>query len=156
MPVAPRVASVSLSDPPAGRVMRQCTLPRTARLLKPGDFAALRTASRRLNARHFIAEFAPNNRAGCRLGQAVSRRVSKRAVDRNRIKRLVRDSYAMPEVEYAQIAMLKKRLAALGREARKSELLRGGIAALAAFNDDELKAVMGRIERIKTGRPAKK
>ena len=73
--------------------MRQCTLPRTARLLKPGDFAALRTASRRLNARHFIAEFAPNNRAGCRLGQAVSRRVSKRAVDRNRIKRLVRDSY---------------------------------------------------------------
>lgn len=70
--------------------------------------------------------------------------------------RLVRDSYAMPEVEYAQIAMLKKRLAALGREARKSELLRGGIAALAAFNDDELKAVMGRIERIKTGRPAKK
>ena len=73
--------------------MRQCTLPRTARLLKPGDFAALRTASRRLNARHFIAEFAPNNRAGCRLGQAVSRRVSKRAVDRNRIKRLVRESY---------------------------------------------------------------
>ena len=70
--------------------------------------------------------------------------------------RLVRDSYAMPEIEYAQISLLKKRLAALGREVKKSELLRGGIAALAAFNDDELKAVMGRIERIKTGRPAKK
>lgn len=70
--------------------------------------------------------------------------------------RLVRDSYAMPEIEYAQIALLKKRLAALGRETKKSELLRGGIAALAAFNDDELKNVMGRIERIKTGRPAKK
>lgn len=73
--------------------MRLCTLPRTARLLKPGDFAALRSTSRRLNARHFIAEFAPNHLAGCRLGQAVSRRVSKRAVDRNRIKRLVRESY---------------------------------------------------------------
>src|SRR5574343_621619 len=40
-------------------------------------------------------------------------------------------------------------------EVKKSELLRGGIAVLAALNDAELKAVMGRIERIKTGRPAK-
>lgn len=69
--------------------------------------------------------------------------------------RLVRDSYAMPEAEYAKIAELKKRMTALGSEAKKSELLRGGIALLAALNDAELKAVMARIERIKTGRPAK-
>jgi hypothetical protein len=69
--------------------------------------------------------------------------------------KLVRDSYAMPETEYAQINVLKKRLSALGNEAKKSELLRGGIAALAALNDADLKAVMGRVERIKTGRPAK-
>jgi hypothetical protein len=69
--------------------------------------------------------------------------------------KLVRDSYAMPEAEYAKIAELKKRLAALGSEAKKSELLRGGIALLAALNDAELKAVMGRVERIKTGRPNK-
>ncbi|TAH45228.1 MAG: ribonuclease P protein component [Gammaproteobacteria bacterium] len=86
--------------------MRQCTLPRTARLLKPGDFAALRNSSRRLHARHFIAEFAPNNRAGCRLGQAVSRRVSKRAVDRNRIKRLVRDSYRQIRLQLPAIDIL--------------------------------------------------
>jgi type IV secretory pathway VirB10-like protein len=69
--------------------------------------------------------------------------------------KLVRDSYAMPEAEYAKIAELKKRMAALGSEAKKSELLRGGIALLAALNDAELKAVMARIERIKTGRPSK-
>lgn len=69
--------------------------------------------------------------------------------------KLVRDSYAMPEAEYARIGELKKRLAALGAEVKKSELLRGGIAVLAALNDAELKAVMGRVERIKTGRPAK-
>ncbi len=69
--------------------------------------------------------------------------------------KLVRDSYAMPETEYARIGELKKRLAALGSEVKKSELLRGGIALLAALNDAELKAVMGRIERIKTGRPSK-
>jgi len=69
--------------------------------------------------------------------------------------KLVRDSYAMPEAEYARISELKKRMSALGNEVKKSELLRGGIAALAALNDAELKAVMGRVERIKTGRPAK-
>ncbi|HJV94057.1 MAG TPA: hypothetical protein VJ572_11295 [Azonexus sp.] len=69
--------------------------------------------------------------------------------------KLVRDSFAMPEAEYARIGELKKRLAALGAEAKKSELLRGGIAVLAALNDAELQAVMGRVERIKTGRPNK-
>jgi len=70
--------------------------------------------------------------------------------------RLVRDSYAMPEAEYAQIPALKKRLAGLGSEVKKSELLRAGIAVLAALGDAELQAVLARVERIKTGRPAKK
>lgn len=69
--------------------------------------------------------------------------------------KLVRDSYAMPETEYARIGELKKRLAVLGRDVKKSELLRGGIALLAALNDTELQAVMARVERIKTGRPNK-
>ena len=69
--------------------------------------------------------------------------------------KLVRDSYAMPEMEHGRIAELKKRLADLGSEVKKSELLRGGIALLAALNDTELKAVMDRVERIKTGRPVK-
>jgi len=70
--------------------------------------------------------------------------------------KLVRDSYAMPEAEYAQIAVLKKRMSGLGGEVKKSELLRAGVAVLAALNDAELQAVMGRVERIKTGRPSKK
>ena len=69
--------------------------------------------------------------------------------------KLVRDCFAMPEPEYARIAEVKKRLSGLGYEAKKSEVLRGGIAVLAALNDAELKAVMTRIDRIKTGRPAK-
>jgi len=74
---------------------------------------------------------------------------------RQKKPKLVRDSFAMPEAEYAQIAGLKKRLAGLQRETKKSELLRAGVMLLAALNDAELVAVMGRVERIKTGRPAK-
>lgn len=86
--------------------VRQYTLPRAARLLKAGDFAALRGHSRRLSVRHFIAEFSPNEQATCRLGQAVSRRVSKRAVDRNRIKRLVRESYRLVRADLPLVDIL--------------------------------------------------
>lgn len=72
-----------------------------------------------------------------------------------RKQKLVRDSYAMPEAEYGRIGELKKRMAALGCEVKKSELLRGGLAALAALDDTALKAMMAKVERIKTGRPAK-
>ena len=70
--------------------------------------------------------------------------------------KLVRDSYAMPEAEYSRIAELKKRLAGLGHDAKKSELLRAGIAQLATLDDRALLAVVQRVERIKTGRPPRK
>ncbi|MFV0370044.1 MAG: hypothetical protein ACK5JI_00160 [Azonexus sp.] len=70
--------------------------------------------------------------------------------------KLIRDSYAMPEAEYAQIALLKQRLLEMGEAVKKSELLRAGLAQLAALDDAGLQAAMAGVERIKTGRPAKK
>lgn len=69
--------------------------------------------------------------------------------------KLVRDSFTMPEDEYAQIAELKKRLLAKGMISKKSELLRAGVALLADLGDAELAAAMKKVEVIKTGRPAK-
>ena len=82
----------------------------------------------------------------------VMKQEATKAAKAKKVK-LVRDSYAMPDNE--QIGVLKKRLSGLGSDVKKSELLRGGIAVLAALSDAELKAAMGRVERIKTGRPAK-
>lgn len=68
-------------------------LPRDARLRRAGDFAALRHASGRLGGRCFSVRYRPNGLAHARLGLAISKRVSKRAVERNRIKRLLRESF---------------------------------------------------------------
>ena len=70
--------------------------------------------------------------------------------------KLIRDSYAMPEAEYAQIAQLKQRLLELGETVKKSELLRAGLAQLTPLDDAALQAAIAGVERIKTGRPAKK
>jgi ribonuclease P protein component len=74
--------------------MTRATFPRAARLLTPADFARLRGISRRIGSASFAAEVAPAAASDhARLGLAVSRRVSKRAVRRNRIKRIARDSF---------------------------------------------------------------
>ena len=69
--------------------------------------------------------------------------------------KLVRDSFTMPETEYAVIAMLKKRCLAAGVSAKKSEILRAAVANLAKLSDASLLAALRRLEVIKTGRPAK-
>ena len=69
--------------------------PRAARLLRPADFTALRQASRRLSTQHFQCECRPTQCTTARLGMAVSRRVSKLAVERNRIRRQIRESFRL-------------------------------------------------------------
>lgn len=69
--------------------------------------------------------------------------------------KLVRDSFTMPATEYAQLAELKKRLLSKGKVAKKSELLRAGVALLASLEDADLMATMEKLAVIKTGRPAK-
>jgi hypothetical protein len=69
--------------------------------------------------------------------------------------KLVRDSYTMPEAEYAVISLLKKRCLAAGVSAKKSEILRAAVAVLAKLNDSSVIAAIRRLEVIKTGRPAK-
>lgn len=69
--------------------------------------------------------------------------------------KLVRDSFTMPETEYAVIALLKKRCLAAGVSAKKSEILRAAVAGLAKLSDASVIAALGRLEVIKTGRPAK-
>ncbi|MEY2632362.1 MAG: hypothetical protein RIR00_1016 [Pseudomonadota bacterium] len=68
---------------------------------------------------------------------------------------LVRDSFTMPEDEYALLAQLKKRLLAQAVEAKKSEVLRAGVALLNSLSDADLVAALQRVEVLKTGRPAK-
>lgn len=69
--------------------------------------------------------------------------------------RLVRDSFTMPETEYAAIAALKKRCLNLGLAAKKSEVLRAAIALLAKQTDVDVAAAIQNLTAIKTGRPAK-
>ena len=69
--------------------------------------------------------------------------------------KLVRDSFTMPEADFAVIATLKSRALGARRAAKKSELLRAGLRALAGLDATALVAALDRLEPVKTGRPKK-
>ncbi len=67
--------------------------PRSARLLRPSDFARLRESGRRLGSQNLNIQYREREDVSARLGMVVSRRVSKLAVARNRIRRQIRESF---------------------------------------------------------------
>ena len=68
--------------------------------------------------------------------------------------KLVRDSFTIPKAEYTVLDDLKQRAARLTHSAKKSELLRAGVKALAAMSDTEFLHALKQVPAIKTGRPA--
>ena len=86
--------------------MRAAALPRDARLRRAADFAALRTVSGRLGGRCFLLRFGNNEAGTARLGLAISKRCSKRAVDRNRIKRLAREAFRRVRTDLPHVDIL--------------------------------------------------
>ena len=69
--------------------------------------------------------------------------------------KLVRDSFTFPAADYALFATLKQRALKSGQEVKKSELLRAGLASLAALPDSALLKALQGIDRLKPGRPVK-
>ena len=90
--------------------------------------------------------------------QAASKPVIPPKTDKNskdKKPKLVRDSFTIPKAEYTVLDELKQRSGKLAVAAKKSELIRAGIKALAAMSDAALLAALKAVPAIKTGRPKK-
>ena len=73
-------------------------------MTQPAEFSAVKKSGRRFPNALFAISALPNDRAHPRLGLAIATRVFRTAVARNRIKRLVRESFrlhqhALPAVD---------------------------------------------------------
>ena len=73
--------------------------------------------------------------------------------DKVRTPKLVRDSFTMPEQEYAVLGQVKKACLKAGFEIQKSELLRIGVALIAQIDLATLQSVLASLPQLKTGRP---
>ena len=67
--------------------------------------------------------------------------------------KLVRDSFTIPKDEYLVLQNLKDKALSLKRVAKKGELLRAGIQALAGMTAPAFLAALSAVKPLKTGRP---
>jgi len=69
------------------------TFPRSARLTSPEEFKTVFKKAKKLNFREFTVYILANGCSESRLGLAISKKSAKKAVSRNLIKRIIRDSF---------------------------------------------------------------
>lgn len=68
-------------------------------------------------------------------------------------QKMIRDSFTLPENDYANLNLLKAKCLENGVEIKKSELIRAGLVALTKMSTATLVKTVSAVERLKTGRP---
>ncbi|MDT7540705.1 MAG: ribonuclease protein component [Acidobacteriota bacterium] len=74
-------------------------MPRSANLKKSSEFRVVYESGRRYDGLLMTAFVIPNRTSQHRLGITASRKVSRNAVGRNRVKRLLRESFRLSEAD---------------------------------------------------------
>ena len=72
---------------------------------------------------------------------------------KNDKKKVIRDSFSFPEHDHHKITELKKICLAAGIHVKKGEILRAGLGLLVELKLSELLKAVGKVERVRTGRP---
>lgn len=87
-------------------------LPRTARLTGARAFDRVFAARQVRSSRYFRIHYTVSEAAGAtpRLGLTVSRRVARRAVERNRVRRQIRESFRLLRPELAGLDFVVRAL----------------------------------------------
>jgi ribonuclease P protein component len=95
------------------------TFPRSSRLTTPADFRRVFADSKRAGDKFCTLLARPSGLPQARLGLAIAKRRVRRGVDRNRIKRLVRESFRHHQQEIAGLdVVVMARDAAADADAR--------------------------------------
>jgi len=94
--------------------MHRLTFPAHKRLRRKSEFDAAYARGRRFGNGFFAVTASSNDKFGARLGMAVAVRTAGNAVERNRIRRIVRESFrlhqhALPSVDLVVSARPKAR-----------------------------------------------
>ncbi|WP_395373567.1 ribonuclease P protein component [Marinicella sp. W31] len=100
--------------------------PKSKRLLTRFDYNRVFNKSRRVGSQHFLLIYHLNKQSEARLGIIVSKKVDKRAVVRNHIKRLIRESFRLHSGlnggEYVVMARPGRKLERIGNQQIRDEL----------------------------------
>jgi ribonuclease P protein component len=100
------------------------------RLHRAAEFSAVLAQRRSVRSDHFVLNYAPNPYGRARLGLVVGRKADRRAVVRNMVKRLARESFRLNHPRLPACDLVLRATAPLAGHSRRG--LRAEIDALMA------------------------
>ena len=80
--------------------------PRNQRLLTKAEFKSVFDQSRKVSQKHLLVLFKASPQAKNRLGVIVGKRVAKKAVTRNTIKRIMRESFRLNQAMFSGLDLI--------------------------------------------------
>lgn len=96
--VAQKVANVS--------VLKLHSFPPFRRIRERPDFQKTFRRGKRLYSPYYILYYRPNNLGHPRIGVITSKRNARKAVQRNRVKRVARETFRLKQVELKHVDMV--------------------------------------------------
>jgi len=78
-------------------------LPPERRMRRPAEFKRAYAAGKRLGNEFFTVNAQANGLGCARLGMSIAARILRRAVDRNRVRRLIRESFRVHQLDLPAI-----------------------------------------------------
>ena len=88
-----------------------CSLTRGVRITKASDYAHIFQKGKHTQGKFWQLVAAPSNESKSRLGLAISKKVYKKAVDRNLRKRIARETFRLQQTQlgnFDMVVMAKK------------------------------------------------
>ena len=157
-PLFPTAARMAATKAAAAKPV--AAKPAAAKPVAAKPAAAKPVAAKAVAAKPVAAQPAATKAAAAKPVAARARRAAVAVVDvdareKARKPKLVRDSFTMPEQEYAVLGQVKKACLKAGFDIKKSELLRIGVALINQIDLVTLKTVLVALPQLKTGRPKK-
>tara|TARA_R110000868_G_scaffold158036_3_gene385766 strand:+ start:9707 stop:10078 length:372 start_codon:yes stop_codon:yes gene_type:complete len=86
--------------------VRKFAFPKTQHLLTPGDFKAVFGTKLSVSNSHVVILAKPNTLDCPRIGFALTRKAVKKAVQRNTIKRIIRESFRLSQDKLPQLDLV--------------------------------------------------
>jgi ribonuclease P protein component len=91
-------AAVMTAAPARSSTTPSFRLPPERRMRRPAEFKRVYAGGKRLGNEFFTVNVQTNAATSARLGMSIAARILRRAVDRNRVRRLIRESFRVHQL----------------------------------------------------------
>lgn len=151
----PAAAEPAAAVAPAAKAVRATRTVKAAAASKPAAPAKAARVGRPPAAKKAAAATVAVRKNAKAVPAAAAAKPVAAVKEKIRKPKLVRDSFTMPEAEYAVLGRVKKASLKAGFNVKKSELLRIGVALVDRMDSAQLQAALAALTPVKAGRPKK-